>query len=125
MTLDGPADLLLNGRPTFRWTPSFELGTQYLFELVFWEEGQSAMQNGRSPIGAGAATSAAIDLDRSAAALGLREGVTYKWGVLLVDAKNPSKRIRQLSPEQKFQLQLSGSSNGDGDKGKPTAIPKP
>ena len=123
VTLDGPADLLLNGRPTFRWTPSFELGTQYLFELVFWEEGQSAMQNGRSPNGAGVATSAAIDLDRTATALGLREGVTYKWGVLLVDAKNPSKRIRQLSPEQKFQLQLSSSSNDSGGGNAPESTP--
>lgn len=112
VTLNEPLDPLLYGRRTFRWTPAFDPGGQYLFELVFWEDGQSAMQHGRSPVGAKAETSITVDLDRAAATLGLRTELTYKWGVLLVDARDVRKRIRQLSPEQPFQLQLSADGAG-------------
>lgn len=121
VTLDGPLEAELSGRPTFRWTANFELGNQYLFELVFWEEGQNAMQHGRSPVGAGSSATVAVDLEKAADTLGLRSSANYKWGVLLVDAKDTNKRIRQLSVDQKFQLQLAGggSSGGDGGNGQP------
>lgn len=119
VTLNEPLDPLLHGRRTFRWTPTFALGSQYLFELVFWEDGQNAMQHGHSPLGAGPATTVSVDLVKAAAGLGLSENTTYTWGVLLVDAEETSKRIHQLSAGQKFQLQFfdggNDNSGGSGD----------
>lgn len=115
----GPTDPLLSGRQEFSWSADFALGDAYLYELVFWGEGETAMANGRSPIGAGADTTISLNINEAAFTLQLQGDRTYQWGVLLVEAADPIKRIKYLGGGVPFQIQF------DDNRGpKPRATPR-
>ncbi|MFN8487664.1 MAG: protein phosphatase 2C domain-containing protein [Caldilineaceae bacterium] len=133
VTLLGPLADVLTGGQVFAWhANNFELGARYLFEMVFWEDGQDPLRDGRSPIGAGGASNVKVDLDKVAGALALKSGEYYRWGVLLVDASNTRHRLKYLGGNQRFLLQVNYSSNSNGNSdghsggdSKPTETPKP
>jgi len=128
VTLLAPLEPVLGGEQTFNWQANnFELGTAYLFEMVLWADGQDALRDGRSPIGAGRSTNIKLSLDSAASALTLKSGAKYHWGVLLVDANDARRRIKYLQGDHRFELQLNTPGNeeqGDDPETKPTPIPK-
>ncbi len=116
---------VLRGTQTFRWTTDVSLQPGQAFELVFWAEGQTAMQNGFGPVGNSPRTTVPINLDRSAAELTqLQLGRDYRWGILLVEAE-PYRRIQYLGGNRQFRLEGSSGSSSGSSSSQPTPTPTP
>ena len=114
---------MLHGVEVFTWVPNFSLPQEYLYELVFWEPTEDVIANGFSPVGAGAASSAKVDLDATSRSLPrFQPGKTYLWGVLLVDAANPTQRIKLLNVPQLFVYQF-GAGAPIAPTPQPTVMP--
>lgn len=95
------------------------LGPNQAMELVFWQEGQTAMENGKSPTGA--SDKARFDVDFAAQSALLPPG-QYRWGVLLVQTSPSYSRIRLLSDERAFRVESSGGGEAP-EPPKPSATP--
>lgn len=120
--LISPLGATVRGQTTFRWQPNFTLDSdKYLYEMVFWGEGQDPLVNGFGPAGSISNDFVEIDLDQASRSLPdlLKSGSNYRWGVVLVDASNPAERIKFLGGDHPFYFEASsgGSSSGDDDDG--------
>lgn len=112
ITLISPIESTLKKRQRFQWQANFELPTAYLFELIIWPIGTTALQTGFSPSGASNQTDFTIDLQRFAInhpAL-LKHGEQYQWGVGIVETNDTTKRIFVFDNHQTFLFSF-GNSN--------------
>ncbi len=96
-----------SGSVTFQWrleggTP----GAGQAMELVFWQQDQTALGDGKSPTGVSNAQSVDVNFAQS----GLLPPGEYKWGVLLVQTVPSYSRIKLLSEERSFRVESSGGS---------------
>lgn len=85
-------DTLSSKRP-FRWQPTFTLPAGYAFEVVFWEQGQDPLRQGKGYGGL------AVDTQINISPGNFRQRNApegeYHWGVLLV-TQEPYQRVKYL-----------------------------
>ncbi len=118
--LRNPLEANISGQHIFLWEPNFTLPETYLYELIFWRVGDSPLDRGFSPVGAGREASVVVELTESARSLTeLQPGRDYFWGVLLVDAEDTQHRIKLLSEPQPFRLSTSDRNQDERGRAEP------
>lgn len=90
----------LSGRQTFMWSLTEQLSEGQETELVFWESGENALANGKSPSGKGPSNSATVDFNRLQ--LNLDPSRQLYWGVLLWE--NGARKLL-ISDERPFRFE--------------------
>jgi hypothetical protein len=98
-------DAGVNGAVVFAWTPNAPLAAGQVYELVFWNPGES-YNNGRALNAASANTSVQVNVDSLAPG-------PHSWGVFLANA-DPYSRVRYLGDGGTINVTSGGDSGGDG-----------
>jgi hypothetical protein len=107
MTVVSPASPLnVSGYVIFAWMPNTPLGLNQVFELVFWNTGESADQ-GRALREASSATSIMVNVDELA--LG-----PHNWGVFLANG-SPYQRLRYLGDGGTINVKIDDDIANNAD----------
>jgi hypothetical protein len=109
------------GQRVFIWQTNFTPPPGRAFELVFWKEGQTPLQNGFGLAAPTTGTSVTVNLSKLDDQLGqMLDPGEYFWGLLLVQVE-PYQRIQFLGESHLFTFFREGDSgsSGGGSNGDP------
>lgn len=111
VVLEEPLGEYIFGKARFRWSSNFsisDLGSDYVYELVFWEENQDPMIDGFSPLEASTASDVYVEMHKvdppHPSYFTLKVDTLYRWGIILgrKSADGTYERIQFLKSSHPF-----------------------